>query len=148
MNQKYRCVNLVNTLLIYLTGAWYGESLFKNELGTKKDYLTFFGLRYGRALVRSPQAILNLEGGFRGFHRKISHGGVEVALDLQLFPKKPFIIETELAAAYVSNGPLYTFESSLGVVIGRIEILGGMRILKNRSSDLLDGFRVGIRVWY
>lgn len=52
--------------------AWYGESLFKNELGTRKDYLTFFGLRYGRALFRSPQAILNLEGGFRGCNNDCS----------------------------------------------------------------------------
>lgn len=113
-----------------------------------KDHLTFFGFRYGYALFNSPQMILNLEGGLRGFHRNSAHSGPEIALDLQLFPKRPFILETEIAAAYVSNGMLLTVESSAGIAIGRFEILGGVRILKNKSSDLLDGFRVGLRVWY
>ncbi|MFQ5769698.1 MAG: hypothetical protein ACE5HX_04120 [bacterium] len=127
----------------------YEEDLIDNEFGFRStDRLTFFGVRYGHALYRTSQLIVNLEGGFRGFHRNSSHGGVEVALDLQLFPQKPLVIETELAAAYVSNGPLYTVESSAGFLLGRFEILGGLRILKNKSADLLDGFRLGLRVWY
>lgn len=126
------------------------EEVLANEFnfGTHIDRMTIYGFRYGYALYRSPQLILNLEGGFRGFHRRTSHGGVEAAIDLQLFPKKPLIIETEIAAAYVSNGPLYTIESSAGIALGRFEILGGMRILKNKDADLLDGFRLGLRVWY
>jgi hypothetical protein len=119
-----------------------------SSLRQSKDYLTFFGARYGHALYRSPQIILNLEGGFRGFHYRRSHGGVEAAIDLQMFPRKPLIVETELAAAYVSNGPLYTVETSAGFLFGRVEVLGGFRILKNKSSELLDGFRLGLRVWY
>ncbi len=128
--------------------AVYEEDLLDAELGRRKDHLTFFGVRYGYALYQTPQMLLNLEGGFRGFQRKRAHGGPEVALDLQLFPQKPLIIEMEVAAAYVSNGPLYTVESSAGVAVGRFEVLGGMRILRNRDADLLDGFRVGLRVWY
>ena|GEM_PF-2141073 len=128
--------------------AAYEENLFDADFGTRKDHLTLYGLRYGYALFRSPQIILNLEGGFRGFHRRRAHGGPEAALDLQLFPKKPLIMEMEVAAAYVSNGPLYTVESSAGIAFGRFEVLGGLRILKNKSADLLDGFRVGLRVWY
>ncbi|MFQ5651185.1 MAG: hypothetical protein ACE5IY_14695 [bacterium] len=127
--------------------AVYEENLV-DEVGPYKDHLTFFGFRYGYALYRTPQMILNLEGGFRGFHRNTSHGGPEIAVDFTLFPKRPLIIETELAAAYVSNGPLYTVETSAGIALGRFEILGGLRILKNKDSDLLDGFRIGLRVWY
>ncbi len=129
--------------------AVYEEDLVDREFGgTRKDHLTFFGVRYGHALYRSPQIILNLEAGFRGFQRNAAHGGPEIALDLQLFPKRPLILETEIAAAYVSNGALYTVESSAGVAIDRFEVLGGIRILKNKSQDLLDGFRIGLRVWY
>lgn len=127
--------------------AVYEEDLF-DEYGPYKDRLTFWGVRYGHALFRSPQFILNLEGGFRGFHRNTTHGGPEIAVDLQLFPQKPLVIETKLAAAYVSNGPLYTVESSAGILFGRFEVLAGMRILKNKSADLLDGFKVGFRIWY
>lgn len=128
--------------------ATYEENLFDADGGPRTDHLTLYGFRYGYAVFRSPQMILNLEGGFRGFHRRRSHGGPEAALDLQLFPRKPLIIETEIAAAYVSNGPLYTVESSAGIAVGRLEVLGGLRILKNKSADLLDGFRFGLRVWY
>lgn len=127
--------------------AVYEEDLI-DEFGARRDYLTFYGLRYGQAIYRTQQLIVNLEGGFRGFHRHRAHGGVELAIDLQLFPKKPLVIETEVAAAYVSNGPLYTVESSVGILLGRFEFLGGMRILKNKSTDLLDGFRLGLRIWY
>jgi hypothetical protein len=125
----------------------YDESIF-TSFRSRHDRLTFYGVRYGHALYRSEQVLLNIEGGFRGFYRRSSHGGPELALDMQLFPRKPLIIETEVAAAYVSNGMLYTVESSAGVIVGRFEILGGMRILKNKSADLLDGFRVGLRIWY
>ncbi|NIV93160.1 hypothetical protein GWN42_10245 [candidate division KSB1 bacterium] len=128
--------------------ALYEEELLDQTFGKSTDRLSFFGIRYGYALYRSQQLIVNLEGGFRGFHRNASHGGVELAVDLQLFPRKPLIIETELAAAYVSNGPLYTVESSAGLMLGRFELLGGIRLLKNQSADLLDGFRVGLRIWY
>ncbi|MFQ5638032.1 MAG: hypothetical protein ACE5IR_08560 [bacterium] len=127
--------------------AVYEEDL-RDEFGSFKDRLSYFGVRYGYAVYRTSNLIVNLEGGFRGFHRNRAHGGVELAVDLQLFPQKPLIIETEVAAAYVSNGPLYTIESSAGVMLGRVELLGGIRILKNKSSDLLDGFRVGLRIWY
>ncbi len=127
----------------------YEEDRFDNEFGNRsKDHITFLGIRYGYALYRTPQLIVNLEGGFRGIYRNRSHGGPELAIDLQLFPKRPLIIETELAVAYVSNSPLYTVESSAGIALGRFEILGGLRILKNKSNDLLDGFRIGLRVWY
>ncbi len=119
-----------------------------DEFGSFKDHLTFFGFRYGYAVYQTPQIIANLEVGFRGFHRHTTHGGPELALDLTIFPKKPLIFEMELAAAYVSNGALYTAEASAGLAIGRIEILGGLRVLKNKDSDLLDGFRVGVRFWY
>ncbi len=119
-----------------------------DEFGRFKDHLTFFGFRYGYALYRTPQMIVNLEGGFRGFHRNTNHGGPEIALDMTLFPQRPLIIETELAAAYVSNGLLYTAEASAGFALGRIELLGGFRVLKNKDSDMLDGFRLGVRVWY
>ena len=125
--------------------AFYQEDLFSNGI---QDQLTFWGIRYGHSLYRSPQMILNLEGGFRGFHRNRAHGGPEIAVDLQLFPKKPLIIETKLAVAYISNAPLYTVEANAGILFGRFEVLGGLRILKNKSSDLLDGFKVGLRVWY
>ncbi|MCG8605639.1 hypothetical protein MJD09_11655, partial [bacterium] len=126
------------------------EETRRNDSGLQqsKDYLTFYGIRYGHALYRSPQMILNLEGGFRGFHYRSSHGGVEAAIDLQVFPRKPIILETELAAAYVSNGPLYTVETSAGFLLGRVEVLGGFRILKSKEDELLDGFRLGLRVWY
>lgn len=122
-------------------------SIYEEDLGLRKDHLSIYGLRYGYALYRTPQFIVNLEGGFRGFQRNKVHGGVEVAVDAQLFPKKPLIIETELAAAYVSNGPLYTVESSAGILLDRFEILGGMRLLKSKDT-ILDGFRVGLRIWY
>lgn len=128
--------------------AFYQEDLFENGFGRVNDQLTFWGIRYGHALYRSPQMILNLEGGFRGFHRNRAHGGPEIAVDLQLFPKKPLIIETKLAAAYISGAPLYTVEGSAGILFGRFEVLGGVRILKNKSSDLLDGFKIGMRIWY
>jgi len=51
-------------------------------------------------------------------------------------------------AAYVTNGWLFTVESSAGILLGRVELLAGLRILKNQSPDLLDGFRVGLRIWY
>lgn len=122
-----------------------------DEFGLYKDHLTFFGARYGYAVYRSPQMLVNVEGGFRGLYRNVSHGGPEIAVDLQLFPKRPLIIETELAAAYIfseNSGPLYTVESSAGIALGRFEILAGLRVLKNKSADLLDGFRVGLRIWY
>ena len=125
--------------------AFYQEDLFNNGF---QDQLTFWGIRYGHSVYRSPQMILNLEGGFRGFHRNRAHGGPEIAVDLQLFPKKPLVIETKLAVAYISNAPLYTVEANAGILFGRLEVLGGIRILKNKSSDLLDGFKVGLRVWY
>ncbi|MFQ5676707.1 MAG: hypothetical protein ACE5G1_12490 [bacterium] len=128
--------------------AVYEEDVPDIEFGFRKDHLTLWGIRYGYAVFRSPQLILNLEGGFRGFHRNRSHGGPELAFDLQLFPRRPLVIETKLAVAYVSNAPLYTVESSAGIMFGRFEVLGGLRILKNKSSDLLDGFRVGLRIWY
>jgi hypothetical protein len=128
--------------------AVYEEDLFDPVSGVRKDKLVFYGLRYGHALFRSPHMLFNLEGGFRGFLRNRAHGGVEAALDLQLFPKKPLVIETEVAAAYVTNGWLFTVESSAGILLGRIELLAGLRILKNQSPDLLDGFRVGLRIWY
>ena len=128
--------------------AFYQEDLFENGFRQTKDQLTFWGIRYGHSLYSSPQMILNLEGGFRGFHRNRAHGGPEIAVDLQFFPKKPLIIETKLAVAYISNAPLYTVEANAGVLFGRFEVLGGLRILKNKSSDLLDGFKVGLRVWY
>lgn len=124
------------------------EEALQDDFGPYKDHLTFWGVRYGYAILRTPNLIANIEGGFRGFYRNSTHGGPEIALDLQLFPKQPLILETELAAAYVSNGPLYTVESSLGVALGRFELLAGLRILKNESSDLLDGFRFGLRIWY
>jgi len=113
--------------------------------GSRTDHLTIYGLRYGYAIFRSPKMILNLEGGLRGLG---SHGGYELGLDLQLFPKKPLIIETEAVAGLIEGEPLYIVESSAGVILGRFEFLGGMRILKNQSGDLLDGFRVGVRIWY
>jgi hypothetical protein len=122
-------------------------SVYQEDRGLRTDYLSIYGLRYGYAVYRSPQFIVNLEGGFRGFQRNKAHGGVEVAIDAQLFPKRPLIIETEVAVAYVSNGPLYTVESSAGILLGRYEILGGMRLLKSKDT-ILDGFRVGLRVWY
>lgn len=128
--------------------AFYQEDFLENGFGRGKDQLTFWGIRYGHSVYRSPQMILTLEGGFRGFHRNRAHGGPEIAVDLQLFPRKPLVIETKLAAAYVSGAPLYTVEGNAGVLFGRFEVLGGVRILKNRSSDLLDGFKVGLRVWY
>ena len=128
--------------------AFYQEDLFENGFRQTKDQLTFWGIRYGHSLYRSPPMILNLEGGFRGFHRNRAHGGPEIAVDLQFFPKKPLIIETSLAVAYISNAPLYTVEANAGILFGRFEVLGGLRILKNKSSDLLDGFKVGLRVWY
>lgn len=128
--------------------AFYQEDLFENGFRQTKDQLTFWGIRYGHSLYRSPQMILNLEGGFRGFHRNRAHGGPEIAVDLQFFPEKPLIIETSLAVAYISNAPLYTVEANAGILFGRFEVLGGLRILKNKSSDLLDGFKVGLRVWY
>jgi len=128
--------------------SFYQEDFSDNGFGHVKDQMTFWGIRYGYALYRSPQMILNLEGGFRGFHRNGAHGGPEIAIDLQLFPKKPLIIETKLAAAHISGAQLYTVEANAGVLLGQVEVLGGLRILKNKSSDLLDGFKVGLRVWY
>lgn len=125
----------------------YEEDLI-DEIGPYKDHITFWGVRFGYAPLRTEHLILNLEGGFRGFYRNVAHGGVEIAADLQFFPKRPLVIETELAAAYLNNGPLYTVDSSVGVIFGRFEILGGIRILKNKSSDLLDGYRIGLRIWY
>lgn len=125
----------------------YEEDLVDN-FGTYHDRVTFYGLRYGHAIYRTEQMILNLEGGFRGFHRRSSHGGLELAVDMQLFPRKPLIMEMEVAAAYITDGMLYTVESSAGVILGRVEILGGLRILKNHDADMLDGFRVGLRIWY
>lgn len=116
--------------------------------GPTTDHLTLMGIRYGYAIFRSPQMMLNLEGGFRGLYRNGSHSGPELALDLQLFPKKPLIIETEVSAAFIEGSPLYIVDASAGLAVGRFEILGGMRILKNGAGDLLDGFRVGLRVWY
>ena len=124
--------------------AYYQETFDSGA----KDYLRFWGGRYGYAVFRSSQVLLNLEVGLRGFTGRISRWGPELGADLQLFPGKPVVIETELAAAYVGNGPLYTVESSAGVLLGRFEFLAGIRILKNKSVDLLDGFRVGLRVWY
>jgi hypothetical protein len=116
------------------------------------DHLTFLGIRYGHAFFRSPQMLVNIEGGLRSMYRNGSHSGPEIAMNLQLFPGKPLILETEVAAAYLfgytRGAPLYTIESSAGILLGRVEILGGIRILKNRSQDLLDGFRLGIRIWY
>lgn len=126
----------------------YDEELL-DDFGTYHDHMTFLGIRYGYALYRTQQMILNLEFGVRGFQRRSSHGGPELALDMQLFPRKPLIIETEVAAAYISGGGmLYTVESSAGVILGRFEFLGGLRILKNHNADMLDGFRVGLRIWY
>lgn len=122
-------------------------SVYEEYVAFTKDRLSIYGIRYGYALYRTPQLIFNLEGGFRGFQRNKVHGGVEVAADLLLFPKRPLVIETELAAAYVSNSPLYSVESSAGILLGRFEILGGVRLLKSKDS-LLDGFRVGLRIWY
>jgi len=116
--------------------------------GPSTDHLTLLGIRYGYAIFRSPQMMLNLEGGYRGLYRNGSHSGPELALDLQLFPKKPLIIETEISAALINGRPLYIVDSSAGLAVGRFEILGGMRILKNGSGDLLDGFRIGLRLWY
>ncbi len=129
--------------------AVYEETIAENNFSYQsKDYLALWGARYGYAVVRTPQLILNVEGGFRSLIRNRVHGGPEIALDVQIFPKRPFIFETKLAAAYVSNAPLYTFESSMGIAVGRFEILGGLRVLKNKSEDLLDGFKIGLRVWY
>ncbi|MFQ5709635.1 MAG: hypothetical protein ACE5HO_19435, partial [bacterium] len=127
--------------------SYYEENVLNqfNEVG--KDRLTLYGLRYGYALYRTPQVLFNIEGGFRGFHRSRYHGGVEIAGDLLLFPKKPLVIETEMAAAYVSNGPLYTIESSAGIILGNFEILAGFRLLKSENT-LLDGYRIGLRIWY
>ncbi|MFQ5866023.1 MAG: hypothetical protein ACE5IW_12420, partial [bacterium] len=122
-------------------------SVYEEDVGLSKDHLSIYGIRYGYALYRTPQFIVNLEGGFRGFQRNKVHGGVEIAIDAQLFPKKPLIIETEIAAAYISNGALYTVESSAGILLGRFEILGGLRLLKSKDS-ILDGYRVGLRIWY
>ncbi len=114
----------------------------------RKDHLTLMGFRYGYAAYRSPQLILNIEGGYRGLYHHNRLSGPEIALDMQLFPRKPLIFETKLAAAYVGESPLYTVESSLGVMVGRLEFLGGIRVLKNKDQDLLDGFQVGLRIWY
>lgn len=126
----------------------YDERRYDKAYGSYRDRLTLMGVRYGYAFFRSPQMMVNLEGGFRGLYKNRSHGGPELALDMQLFPKKPLIIQMELSAAWVSGEPLYIVESSAGIAIGRYEILGGMRILKNGSGDMLEGFRVGLRVWY
>jgi len=128
--------------------AFYEETVHDDAFSFHKDYLTYWGARYGYAIVRTPQMLVNVEGGIRGFTRNRFHSGPEVALDLQLFPRRPLILETEVAAAYVTGGPLYTVESSIGVALGRFELLAGLRLLKNRSADLLDGFRVGLRIWY
>jgi hypothetical protein len=128
--------------------AFYEETLTTAENLRYRDRMTFYGFRYGYAVTRTPNVIMNLEGGFRGFHRNVSHGGPELALDLQVFPRKPLILQTEIAAALIDQSWLYTFESSAGVLIGRFEFLTGIRILKNKSADLLDGFRFGVRVWY
>lgn len=116
------------------------------------DYLTFLGIRYGYALFRSPQMLVNLEGGVRSMYVPKVYSGPEIALDLQLFPSRPVVLETEIAAAYLwrnnHGGPLYTIESSAGVLLGSVEVLGGIRIMKNGSQDLLDGFRLGLRIWY
>ncbi len=128
--------------------AVYDEELFNGRFGSYHDQMTLYGVRYGQALYRSEQMIWNIEFGFRGLHRRSSHGGPELALDMQLFPRKPFIMEMEVAAAYITDGMLYTVESSAGVILGRVEVLGGLRILKNHNLDMLDGFRVGLRIWY
>lgn len=129
--------------------AVYEETIYDNFNRTsRKDHLSFYGFRYGYALYQTPQMILNLEGGVRTLYTNKAYTGPEIALDFQLFPHKPFIFETELAAAYVNTGPIYTIESSVGMTVGRWEILGGMRILKNKSQDMLDGFRFGLRFWY
>jgi len=125
----------------------YQENISTSQ-GTAADHLRLLGMRYGYAIFRSSQMMLNLEGGFRGLYRNGSHSGPELALDLQLFPKKPLILETEVSAALINGRPLYIFDSSAGIAVGRFEVLGGMRILKNGDGDLLDGFRIGLRVWY
>ncbi|HEX9652461.1 MAG TPA: hypothetical protein VGA99_02020 [bacterium] len=153
LNDNLRSFNFKwETQFVRSSKLSFDMSIYEEELsdrfGSHHDRMTFFGVRYGHSLYRTEQMIVNLEGGFRGFHRQSSHGGVELALDMQLFPCRPLIIETEVAAAYVSNGMLYTVESSAGIIVGRFEILGGLRILKNKSADMLDGFRVGLRIWY
>ncbi len=114
----------------------------------KQDYLALYGFRYGYAVYRSPQLLLNIEGGYRSLYHNRHHNGPEIALDMQLFPRNPLIFETRLAAAYLGNSPLYTVESSAGFMFGRLELLAGIRLLKNGDQDLLDGFRFGFRVWY
>ncbi len=154
LNENLRSYNFKwETQFVRSSKLSFDFSVYDEELvdsfGTHHDRMTFFGLRYGHALYRTQQMIWNLEFGFRGFHRRSGHAGPEVAMDLQIFPRKPLIMEMELAAAYISNGGmLYTVESSAGVILGRVEILGGLRILKNKSADMLDGFRVGMRIWY
>jgi hypothetical protein len=128
--------------------ALYGEDRVAAQGIRYQDRLSFYGFRYGYAIARAPGFIMNLEGGLRGFYRNATHNGPEVAFDLQVFPGKPLILETELAAALLSDGWLYTFESSAGILLGRVEVLAGMRILKNQSTDLLDGLRFGLRIWY
>lgn len=127
--------------------SYYEEDVHDDVTGIRKDRLSFYGLRYGYAVYRTPQAILNMEVGYRGFHRHAEHGGIEAAADFLLFPRKPLIIETELAAAYVSHSPLFTVESSAGVLIGPFEFLAGLRLLKSENT-ILDGYRFGVRVWY
>lgn len=127
----------------------YEEDLFDRTYRySYNNYLTFYGFRYGYSLYRSPQLMLTLEGGYRALHFRSTRSGPEIAMDMQLFPRKPLILEMELAAAYVGDSALYTAEASAGVAIGRVEILGGLRLLQNDDQDLLDGFRLGLRVWY
>lgn len=127
--------------------ALYKEDLFDEITGLREDRLSVYGIRYGYAVYRTSHAILNAEVGFRGLHHRTNHGGAELGVDFLLFPKKPLVIQTEVSAGYLNDGPLFTVESTAGILLGRFEILGGMRLLKSRDT-ILDGYRVGLRIWY
>lgn len=130
--------------------AVYEEQLFapSSERLRQKDYLTLMGLRYGVGIWRTPHVIFNIEGGYRSLNFNSGVGGPEIAVDFQFFPKMPLVIETKLSAAYVKRSPLYIVEASAGLAIGRLELLAGMRLMANKDLDVLNGFKLGLRLWY
>lgn len=105
------------------------EVFWSDYIERREEDLHYVGASAAGDLLREEPGRAGFQLGLAALSGRLTRVGPRLALEAELFPRKPFFLDALAAAAFIDGGPLGELRAGAGAAFGRAQVRFGYKAL-------------------